>query len=109
MNLSQRLCDLADWFAANEYETPLTGADTCRAAAELIDRLPKTADGVPIAPGMELFDGIGHHYIDPWKVTGFKVTKSGALACVFGENGAFDAICSRYFSTREAAEKSRTT
>jgi len=75
---------------------------------DIVGRLPKTVDGVPVVPGMKLYDGIGHHYVDPWVVTGFKVGRNGELTCLFGENGSFDAICTQYYSTREAAEAART-
>ena len=36
-DLPAKLRALADWFDQDEYGTPLTGAETCRAAAELIE------------------------------------------------------------------------
>jgi hypothetical protein len=82
-------------------------ADELERLQAIVDRLPKTADGVPITPGMVLYDSLDVRFNNPWTVTGFKVDRNGNLACVFGQNGSFDAICSGYYSTRESAEKAR--
>jgi hypothetical protein len=74
-------------------------AEALVASRKIVSRLPKTADGVPITPGMTLWDKIGGH---KWNVTGFN-TRDGKLCCLY-EAGGFDAICSGYYSTREAAE-----
>lgn len=69
----------------------------------IVGRLPKTADGVPITPGAVLYDRCCGH---AFPVTGFN-TRDGVLSCLYGDSG-FDAICSGYYSTREAAEKARS-
>lgn len=68
----------------------------------IVDRLPKTADGVPIAPGDTLYD---RYRALAFNITGFN-TRDGMLSCLYGAGG-FDAICSGYYSTREDAEKAR--
>jgi outer membrane murein-binding lipoprotein Lpp len=68
----------------------------------IVDRLPKTADGVPIAPGDTLYD---RYRALAFNITGFN-TSDGMLSCLYGAGG-FDAICSGYYSTREDAEKAR--
>lgn len=64
--------------------------------------LPKTADGVAIVPGMTIYD---RWLPEGWLVTGFDTT-DGRLTCLYTKQG-FDAICSGYYSTREAAEAAR--
>ena len=91
--------------------SPNRDCERCQLVAKIerlqaiVDTLPKTADGVPIHPGMTLFDKDG---FSDTKVTGFQVSVSGELLCLYSPNG-FDAICSGYYSTREAAEKASET
>lgn len=94
---------------------PFTG-DECQACKNklLVDKeeyerlkrleaaLPKTADGVPIVPSMTIYD---RWLPEGWLVTGFDTT-DGRLTCLYTKQG-FDAICSGYYSTREAAEAAR--
>jgi hypothetical protein len=58
----------------------------------IVDRLPKTADGVPIAPGASVWAWMGD--------AGIVETEIQRV----GKGGWFDAC----YSTREAAEKART-
>jgi hypothetical protein len=80
-------------------------ADDRERLQAIVARLPTTEDGVPITPGMTLYDSCngGKHQIT---VTGFDTGQDGALSALFSRKG-FDAICSGYYSTREAAEKAR--
>lgn len=61
---------------------------------EIVDRLPKTADGVPITPAMVLYDSEnGRECI----VTGIRNGEAFTNAPVYGDR----------YSTRDAAEKAR--
>ena len=57
----------------------------------IVDRLPKTADGVPIVPGMEVWSWMGDAGLMSTEIT--RIGKGGWFAACY--------------STREAAEKAR--
>ena len=70
----------------------------------IVDRLPKTEDGVHIVPGMTVYDRLGYRTGHESVVTGFQAGRGGELLCLYFEGG-FDAICTGYYSTREAASE----
>jgi hypothetical protein len=77
-----------------------------RAAAEaIVDRLPKTADGVPVVPGMELW-----HAGTSWSGKGdyawcfYRRPSSGELEVVFT---LCSVLVSQCYSTRAAAEAAK--
>lgn len=81
--------------------------DEIERLSAIVEKLPKTADGVPVVPGMELF----------WTGDGFSEEKrqqvqSGLVRGVFGNNvnigGSAFSPHSRY-STRELAETAKET
>jgi len=76
-------------------------ADDRERLQAIVARLPTTEDGVPITPGLVVYHRLGSE----WPVTGFN-TIDGRLSCLYADKG-FDAICSGYYSSREAAEKAR--
>ena len=69
-----------------------------------VARYPKTEDGVTIYPGMTVHGGLCH---GPHIVSGFDVTTSGKLTCIYFRDGGFDAIVCRYYSTQQAAEAAK--
>ncbi len=56
MTLTERLRILAIRFQAYAFDDEdMEDAEALRQAADLIERLPVTADGVPVVPGMEVW------------------------------------------------------
>lgn len=99
--LTERLAALAESLVGCEWEHPITAVADVREAIAVLERLPVTADGVSITPGMSVFDAFCGHALP---VSGYN-TIGGKLSCLYSEGGGFDAICSGYYSTREAAER----
>jgi len=65
----------------------------------IVAKLPKTADGVPVVPGMMVYSDHGE-----WEVAGFRVDEEGKLAEIMSGGFGFDRLCTGWYSTREAAE-----
>lgn len=87
-DLPKTLRAAADMLACDENWREF--AEACADAATLIERLPKTADGVPIYPGMTLYCYFRN------EMTAFDVARVGLV-------GFYDDC----YSTRVAAEKAR--
>ena len=74
--------------------------DTCLRDAEIerlratVDRLPKTADGVPVTPGMECW-----YRSCGGRVVSFQISDWGDIATDWDDSGP------RYYSTRAAARE----
>jgi hypothetical protein len=80
------------------YEA-LQAADEITRLQAIIDRLPKTADGVPIVPGDTIWFDIDNYST----VAGIEIEEPGGQWWVsFGISGAETDQC---YSTREAANK----
>ena len=80
----------------------------------VVEKLPKTADGVPITPGMKLyrvFDYGNGNVSEPHEtkpITGFNTDESGRLNSIHFENGwTMVAEHSETYSTFEAAEAAK--
>ena len=86
----------------NLLEAEFPPAELCKQAADLIAKLPKTADGVPVVPGMTLWDPV---WIDrPFGVHGLQVFCPNASRSEWICNdGEIDP--GQCYSTREAAAK----
>lgn len=71
----------------------------------IINRLPKTADGVPITPGMQLWGSLGWNN-EPAKATLRGTYAEGYRVCApeWGMNVRPEVEC---YSTQEAAEAAR--
>ena len=76
-------------------------ADEIERLQAIIDKLPKTADGVPVVPGMRLWSS----YNNGRDVTGFS-TCDGRLVEIIFKDG-FDRCTWAHYSTREAVQKAR--
>ena len=66
----------------------------------IVDRLPTTADGVPVMPGMRLWTS----YNSGRDVSGFEVNSDGNLTCLHFRDGGFDRCVWAHYSSREAAD-----
>ena len=66
----------------------------------IVDRLPTTADGVPVVPGMRLWTS----YNSGRDVSGFEVNSDGNLTCLHFRDGGFDRCVWAHYSSREAAD-----
>ncbi len=64
-SLPQRLLDLAN--ILDEVLGP-EDAETCRKAAEVIERLPVTADGFVLHPDMDVWNVVGDEILGPLTV-----------------------------------------
>jgi len=81
-------------FVGCDNETALEMCEEIERLRAIMDRLPKTADGVPIVAGMEL-----------WRVRADVVIHRFAMISDVDVEGSDPAtLC---YSTREAAEKAR--
>lgn len=69
-----------------------------RTLKAIVDKLPKTADAVPIVPGMRLYAPYNNGRTN----TGFQL-HNGQLTCLYFDDG-FDRCVWSQYSTREAAE-----
>jgi len=87
-------------------------ADLIERQQRVIDALPTTADGVPVVPGMtlyEVFHWNGKAQSEPHelpRITGFSVDGDGQISSVMFTNG-FSSALGWLYSTRAAAEKAR--
>lgn len=68
-------------------------SDICRRAADLIEKLPRTADGVPVVPGMTVWSWFNGAGLSPIEIQYLRP----------------DGIYTLCYSTREAAEAARRT
>jgi hypothetical protein len=111
MSISDDLRDLADeldhyeWGEVRGHKD--LASDICRIAAEqleeiaaenarlreIVERLPRTADGVPVLPGDTLYADLGEGCVEP-------VTMLGVRKC---------GVYTGCYSTREAAEAAKET
>lgn len=73
----------------------------------IVDRLPKTADGVPIAPGDRLYDGVGHLISSHVTVTGYQVRSDGTLSVLYFGRGFDAACCGSYYHDPDKALAAR--
>lgn len=97
-----RCCE--EWLSDLDYAKHICN----QAAAEIerlraiVDKLPKTADGVPMTPGMNVYS---LHWFQPWRITGFNTTSDGEAGVIYFGVG-FDAI-GPWYSTLEAAQQAK--
>ena len=73
----------------------------------IVDRLPKTTDGVPIAKGTIIYQAAGVHTMLEHEVSGWQFADDGSLKILMFGRG-WTAFCDGWYSTREAAEAART-
>ncbi len=102
-DLRQRLLDLAESLEGCEWNHPITAVETCRAAAEIVARLPMTADGVPVVPGMDVW----FSEPSPHCALAYQARMDGEIATTFHGSVYKSVAASDVYSTREAAEKAR--
>ena len=72
----------------------------------IVDRLPTTADGVPIAPGDRLHDGRRNVVVT---VTGYQVRSDGTLGVLHFGHGFDVSVCTKesYYADPDKAEAAR--
>jgi len=71
----------------------------------IVDKLPKTADGVPVVPGMRLWVFAGAHDYEPSGLRSVTVRRLTAMAASGWEHRQLQRTpLSKFYSTREAAE-----
>ena len=73
----------------------------------IVDRLPKTADGVPIAKGTIIYQAAGAYNMLEHEVSGWQFADDGSLKILMFGRG-WTAFCDGWYSTRELAEAART-
>lgn len=108
MTLPERLQALAEQLDGHEYDMPLLSKEACLEAAAIIDKLPVTADGVPLSIGMQVFDDEIEYTVKRISQEEWCFTEVTVISDDFED----DILVSQelavgYFSTREAAEKAR--
>lgn len=103
-DLSQRLRDLAEVLDGIEWDIPLCSKEACLEAADLIEKLPMTADSVPIVPRIKVWV---LHNGKPLEVQVASIGRSVDLEDNPWGSGTMDP--ERWFySTQEAAEAARS-
>jgi hypothetical protein len=96
-DLPQRLRDLAEVLDGIEWDIPLLSKEACLEAAGIIEKLPKTADGVAVVPGMRLYVTTTQSFI----VTTIHFKECKCATTRYG-------VTLKLYSTRESAEAVRT-
>lgn len=104
-DLPEKLRELAETLIGDDWEHPLTCVETCKSAADEIERLRAivsvTADGVPVLRGDKIwFPGKD----DPLIVGGRDIL---SINHFMAENDESSAEVSECYSTREAAKENQ--
>jgi len=110
-----------DWVCLSyELEGSFVQSDACRLCRAnrqvreletIVDRLPKTADGVPVVPGMEVWvpcETAGYWGQKPGKAVKFMVdwirSQGTPIHLQFVQGQPYQILAERCYSTREVAE-----
>jgi hypothetical protein len=108
----QRLCELLGVHSDPEL-LGLAAAEIQR-LRDIIDKLPKTADGVPVVPGMKVYVPAavaGYWGQKPGKAVEFMVdwihSEAMPIHLVFIQGQTYQILASRCYSTRQAAEEAK--
>lgn len=103
-NAGHRLDDLdGDDTPTGTVQTMWNAADRLRELAGIVAKLPVTADGVRVVPGTQLWHRDGAGRVTAWSNPVVAVSDTKAL----GVNGGIFQRTDVFYSTREAAERSR--
>ena len=110
-SLFEDYCDAVNLlarFAPGHSLTDRTQAalDELERLQAIVDRLPTTADGVPIAKGVIIYRAVGDHGMLEHEVTGFQFADDGSLKILMFGRG-WTAFCDGWYGSREAAESAR--
>ena len=93
-------------YVSCDNETARELCDEVERLRAIVDRLPTTADGVPIAPGDRLHDGRRNVVVT---VTGYQVRSDGTLGVLHFGHGFDVSVCTKesYYADPDKAEAAR--